>query len=227
MSDIQKTFSTPQAVAQYVDGPPRFVPGLFDLHRMTAILIAEQTGPDAQVLALGAGGGMELKSLAQDQPGWTFCGIDPAPEMLKLATQTLGPLAARADLHEGYIDDAPQGPFDAAVCLLTLHFLEREERERTLAEIRRRLKPGAPFVVAHTSFPQGTQERARWLSRYTAFAIASGAEPEQTKKARAAVEANLTILSPEDDEATLRAAGFVDITPFYTAFTWRGWVAYA
>lgn len=227
MSALLEHFSNPEAVARYAEGPPRFVPGLADLHRMAAILLAERTPPDARVLVLGAGGGMELKVFAEAHPGWTFDGVDPSAEMLTLAERTLGPHASRARLHQGYIDDAPDGPFDAAACLLTLHFLAREERLRTAIAIRRRLAPGAPFVAAHSSFPQGEGERARWLARYAAFAVASGADPDQTEKARAAVAAHLNLLSPEDDEAVLREAGFSDVSPFYAAFTWRGWVAYA
>lgn len=220
-------FSDPQSVARYAEGPPRFVPGFSDLHRMTTVLLGERAPREARVLVLGAGGGLELKALAEAHPGWTFDGIDPAAEMLKQAVRTLGPLAPRARLHEGYIDDAPQGPFDAATCLLTLHFLAPEERWRTVSEIRKRLKPGAPFVVAHSSFPQGEAERALWLSRYAAFAIAAGADPALAQKARAAVAAHLNIFTPEQDEAILRDAGFSGVSLFYAAFTWRGWVASA
>ncbi|WP_020698015.1 class I SAM-dependent methyltransferase [Reyranella massiliensis] len=220
-------FSDPQSVARYAEGPPRFVPGFSDLHRMTTVLLGERAPREARVLVLGAGGGLELKALAEAHPGWTFDGIDPAAEMLKQAVRTLGPLAPRARLHEGYIDDAPEGPFDAATCLLTLHFLAPEERRRTVSEIRKRLKPGAPFVVAHSSFPQGEAERALWLSRYAAFAVASGADPALAQKARAAVAAHLNIFTPEQDEAILRGAGFSDVSLFYAAFTWRGWVASA
>src|SRR3546814_2679522 len=96
--------------------------------------------------------------------------------MLDLASKVLGANAHRADLIEGTIDDAPAGPFDGATCLLTLHFLDTEERIRTAAEIRARLKPGAPFVAAHGSFPQEAGTRDRWLDRYAAFAIASRSE---------------------------------------------------
>src|SRR3546814_17790351 len=82
--------------------------------------------------------------------------------MLDLASKVLGANAHRADLIEGTIDDAPAGPFDGATCLLTLHFLDTEERIRTAAEIRKRLKPGAPFVAAHGSFPPGAGTRDRW-----------------------------------------------------------------
>ena len=222
----QPHFSDPAAVARYAEGPPRFVPGFADMQRMSGILLAERAPDNARVLVLGAGGGLELKAFATAQPGWSFDGVDPADAMLKLAERTLGPLASRARLHQGYIDDAPEGPFDAAACLLTLHFLDTAERRRTVTEIHRRLKPGAPFVAAHSSFPQD-ETRARWLSRYAAFAIASGADPEQAKSARAAVDAHLNMLSPEQDEAVLREAGFTDVSLFYSAFTWRGWVGYA
>ena len=222
-----KAYSDPDAVAHYADGLRRFVPGLEALHRMTGILLAERVPQDALVLDLGAGGGLELKALADTYPGWRFVGVDPSAEMLRLAAQTMGSHAARAEFVEGYIDDAPQGLFDAAVCLLTLHFLDVAERTRTAREIRRRLKPGAPFVAAHSSFPQAPDARERWLSRYAAYAVASGADRDQVDKAREAVAAGANLFSPEQDESILRSAGFADVSLFYAAFTWRGWIAYA
>ena len=220
-------FADPEAVARYAEGPPRFVPGFDALHRMTSILVAERVPSDARVLVLGAGGGLELKAMAEAHPAWRFVGVDPAEAMLNLAADILGPLADRVELVQGYIEDAPEGPFDAAVCLLTLHFLSQADRQRTAEAIRRRLKPGAPFVTAHGSFPQGRGERSLWLSRYAAYAVASGAEAEQASSARDAVDAHVDMLSPEQDEAVLRAAGFADVSLFYAAFTWRGWVGYA
>lgn len=220
-------FSDRERIANYAEGPRRFTPGLDAVHRMTALLLAEHAPADAHVLVLGAGGGLELKALADAQPGWRFTGIDPAGPMLDLARATMGAEADRADLIEGYIEVAPTGPFDAATCLLTLHFLDRAERIRTLGEMRRRMKPGAPLVVVHSSFPQEEPARTRWLARYAAFAIESGADPAQVEQARAAVSASLALLSPEEDETCLREAGFRDAELFYAAFTWRGWVANA
>ncbi len=220
-------FSDPQAVARYAEAPPRIVPGFADLHRMSMLLLAERAPDDARVLVLGAGGGLEMKAFAEARPGWLFDGVDPSAEMLKLAEATLGPLAPRARLHHGYIDTAPEGPFDAAVSLLTLHFIELQERRRTVAEVRRRLKPGAPFVTAHLSFPQDEAGRAVWLSRYAAFVASSGVDPARAENARVAVGTQLPILAPEEDEAVLRDAGFSNVSLFYTGFAFRGWVAYA
>lgn len=222
-----KGFSDPQMVARYHDGPRRFVPGLADLHVMTRLLLAESAPENAEVLVLGAGGGLELKAMADGHPGWRFTGVDPAAEMLGLAERTLAHHAPRATLVEGYIDDAPEGPFDAGVCLLTLHFLDAAERTRTAAEIHRRLKPGAPFVAAHSSFPQDPAERAVWIARYMRFAIASGADPEQAEMAAKSIAVGLNMFDPGMDEAILREAGFRDVSLFYAAFTWRGWIARA
>jgi len=203
------------------------VPGYVSMQRMTTLLLAERVPEAGRVLVLGAGGGLELKAFAQAHSGWTFDGVDPSAEMLNLAEKTLGTFAARAKLHLGTIGDAPIGPFDAATCLLTFHFLALEERRRTVAQVHRRLKAGAPFVVVHFSFPQGEGQRALWLSRYAAFAVSSGVEPGNAAKARAEVDTRLPILTPEQDEAVLREAGFTNVSLFYAGFSFRGWVGYA
>lgn len=221
------SFSDPEAVARYAERPLRLVPGFLDLQRMAGVLLAERVGSDGRVLVLGAGGGLELKAFADWQPGWSFVGIDPSAEMLALAAQTTAAVKTRIELHEGYIETAPMGPFDAATCLLTLHFVPRDQRINTLTELRKRLKPGAPLVTAHHSFPQSEDQKALWLGRYAAFATASGVPAEQTQNAARAIGAQLPVVSPEEDEAMLVAAGFSDVSPFYMGFTFRGWVAYA
>lgn len=220
-------FDDPDAVAAYADGPPRLVPGFADMQRMTLLLLSENTPADARILVLGAGGGLELKYFAEQRPGWLFDGVDPSSAMLALARTMLGPDAGRAVLHEGLIDAAPDGPFDGACALLTLHFMPEEERRHTLREIRRRLKPGAPFVAVHHSIPRQDAAYLTWLSRYAGFAASSGVDPQKARNAANAISQNLPILSPEQDEALLRDAGFTDVALFYAAFTFRGWVTRA
>lgn len=66
-----------------------------------------------------------------------------------------------------------------------------------------------------------------WLDRYEAYAVASGADRAQARKARTAVAANLPALAPEKDADILRAGGFSNVALFFAAFTWRGWIAQA
>lgn len=219
------SFADPKAVAHYTSGPPKQVPGFHDLQRMAMLLLAERVPADGRVLVLGAGGGLELAVFAQAHPGWHLLGIDPSLPMLELATQTLGPLASNVALKQGYIHDAPDEAFDGATCLLTLHFLPEEDRLDTLKALRRRLKPGAPLVVAHHSFAQDEAGKARWLQRYAAFARSSGIAAADASRAIEAVGRQLPVLSPERDAGLLREAGFETVELFYAAFSFRGWVA--
>ena len=227
MKQIKEAFADAEAVAHYAEGPPRLVPGYFGMQRMTTLLLAEHVAEEGRVLVLGAGGGLELKVIAEAHPKWSLHGIDPSAAMLNVAEQGLGPLASLVTLQEGTIYDAPFGPFDGATCLLTMHFLELDVRRRTVAEVRRRLKPGAPFIVAHFSIPNGVGERDLWMSRFARFAIASGIEPKKAETARLGIGEKLPILTPEQDEAILREAGFSNVSLFYAGFTFRGWVGYA
>ena len=224
--DTVRPFTDRAAISTYAEDTPRRVPGYADLHRMTMLLLAERAPPVADILVYGAGGGLEIKALAEAQPGWRFVGIDPSAEMLDLARDSLRPLRNAITLIQGYIADAPQGPFDGATCLLTLHFLHREERLEVLHDIRRRLKPGAAFVIAHHGCPDGSDPR-RWLARSIAFADRPAPDLAKASASAEMLMSRLPILSSDGEEALLRQAGFREITLFYAAFSFRGWVATA
>lgn len=208
----------------YLQGPPRQVPGFAALHQMMSLLLAERVPQAGRVLVLGAGGGLEIKALADAHAGWTFDGIDPSAGMLALAKETIAPHGARVQLHQGYVETAPDGPFDGATCLLTFHFIAREYRFPTLQQLRSRLRPGAPLILAHISFPQSEPERSSWIARHVAF---GGTDPAQAESARQAIGSRLTILAPEEEEAMLQQAGFSGISLFYAGLSFKGWVAYA
>lgn len=224
MQDRLSPFANPVAVASYAEDTPRKVPGLADLHRMVTLLLAEQASGAAHMLVVGAGGGLELKAMAEARPDWCFTGVDPSPAMLDLARYAVLPFADRVDLVAGTVDQVPAGPFDGATCLLTLHFLDRSERLRTLREIRRRLKPDARLVLAHHA-PGGDPER--WMARSAAFADRAGLDWAQATASGRMMAERLPLLAPSEEEELLCVAGFGDVALFYAAFSFRGWVATA
>lgn len=223
---MSQAFTDPEAVARYAEGPRRMVPGYDSLLVMSDVLLAEHLHAQANILILGAGGGLEMAHFAANHANWHFTGVDPSAEMLALAARTLGTNSNRANLICGYIDDAPPGPFDAAVCQLTLHFVPRDQRLATLTALRRRLKPGAPFVCAHYSVLGDTAERAQWFRRFAAFATASGIPADKAQANALRIAAELPILTPAEDEDLLRQAGFTNPQLFFTGFTFRGWVCF-
>lgn len=80
--------------------------------------------------------------------------------------------------------------------------------------------------MAHHSFPQTKAEKAIWLERYAAFAIASGVPIEKARNAAKEIGNKLPVLSPEQDEALLQEAGFSGTRVFYAGLTFRGWITF-
>ena len=176
MKEIRTTFMDAAAVASYVDDTPLKVPGLADLHKMATVLLEEQAASPAYILVVGAGGGMEIKAMAQLRPDWRFLGVDPSPPMLDIARRTTSLYADRVEYLLGTVDRAPNGPFDGATCFLTLHFLGISERLQILRDIRHRLSPGSSLIVAHHTAPG--EDAQTWLARSVAFARGSGSRTE-------------------------------------------------
>lgn len=216
-------FKNPADVSSYARDTPRKVPGLSDLHRMTTLLLAERAPKDAHILVVGAGGGLELNAMAEMQRAWRFTGVDPSPAMLDVARQTTAPHASRIALVQGTVELAPLEPFDGATCLLTLHFLGRDERRHILTQIRRRLNPGSALVMAHHTAIGG--DPALWLARSLSFSDwRDGYAPNTADLAKAMTE-RLSLLSPAEEEAMLLEAGFAQPALFYAALSFRGWIA--
>lgn len=230
MDGMEANFVDPARVRRYIEqGPPAFAPGHAGLLQMVGVLLAERVRAAGRVLVVGAGGGLEIRYLAAVEPDWRFVGIDPAPAMLDLARATAGPAAgSRMTLIEGTIADAPDGPFDAATCILVLGLVADDGAKRaTLEEVRRRLKPGAPFVLVDQCIDRSAPDAASRFDRYAAYARRSGVDPETVEGARTAISSLASMVPAWRNEQLLGEAGFENAEIFYVAMAWRGWVAYA
>ena len=228
MSGQEAFFADPDFAARYSEGPPRFVPGHHDMLRMTTMLLAEDAPVDAEILVVGAGGGIELRHFAKALAGWRFTGVDSSAQMLAVARETIGPLAARCDLIEGTVHAAPPGPFDAASCLLTLHMIpDGGSKLSTLQAIRERLRPGAPFVIVDHCLDRADPHFERRLDRYARFALDSGAPPEDVARVCQGIRQSVPMISREREAELLKNADFRDVEIFYAGLLWTGWSARA
>ena len=223
MTDFRAHFEDASFVDHYLqNGPPAFMPGHGGVLQMAGVLLREHAPADARVLVVGAGGGLDTRALALQEPRFRFVGVDPAPRMLALAHEVLGAeLRDRVELHEGTVDDAPAGPFDAATCVLVLGLLPDDGAKSALLRgIRTRLPPGAPFVLVDQCLARSAPDFDLRLERYGAFARASGVAQEVVDQAKAALRASPGLVSPDRDEALLDEPGFVDARPSTRA--WPG-----
>ncbi|AKT42075.1 class I SAM-dependent methyltransferase [Chondromyces crocatus] len=214
-------------ITRYEDGPRRFVPGYELSHTLASILLRDRIGERGKILVLGAGGGVELAAFGQAAPDWTFVGIDPSENMLSQAKDKLRDLHLdhRVELVKGYIPDAPEGPFDAATCFLTLHFIPDDgSRLDTLRHIHERLAPGAPFILINFCADKTAPSFEDQLRLYRAYPIHQGLPVEMAEHASRSVTELVPLVPPEREVALLQEAGFEDVTLFYKAFLFNGWI---
>ena len=230
MIDLDANFVDPERARQYIEkGPPAFAPEHAGLMQMIGVLLGETMPEDGTILVVGAGGGLETRYLAGVEPQWRFVGVDPAPAMLDLARATAGKVAEdRMTLIKGTVADAPEGPFDAATCILVLGLVPNDGGKLDLLrQVRRRLRPGAPLVLVDQCLDRNAPDFPKRLDRYAAYALRSGVEGNVVARARAGVAALDSMVSVQRNEQLLAEAGLGDIELFYLAMAWRGWLAYA
>ena len=230
MSDLNANFVDPERLKQYVEvGPPAFTPGYAGLLQMIGVLLGEAVPETGQLLVVGAGGGLETRYLAGVEPTWRFVGVDPASAMLDLARAVAGPATGdRMTLIEGTVFDAPPGLFDGATCVLVLGLIADDgSKLATLKEVRRRLKPGAPFIFVDQCIDLSTPDAARRLDRYENYALRSGVAAETVRSAKTAIGASTGMVTEQRNIELLDQAGFRDTELFYAGMAWRGWVAHA
>jgi tRNA (cmo5U34)-methyltransferase len=230
MTSPTRMYDNVEWAKRYVtDGPPAFTPGHAGLLQMVGVLLAERTPQDGTVLIVGAGGGLETRYLAGRSPGYRFVGVDPSQQMLDMARAIATPAAGdRLTLIQGTALDAPPGPFDAATCILVLHVIPDDgTKARTLENVHRRLKSGAPFVLVDQCIDRAASDFEHRVERYGAYALASGVDAKTVSGAKEHLRANQCVVAAGRNEELLRQAGFKEAEVFYVGMAWRGWIATA
>ncbi|WP_369900616.1 class I SAM-dependent methyltransferase [Bacillus manliponensis] len=186
---------------------------------------------EASLLMVGAGGGNELAAWGQSNPKWTFTGVDPSEKMLNMAkhkTLQLG-LENRVKLIEGTIDNLPdmESKFDAASCILVLHFIEdMQEKLHLLKNIKNQLKPGAPFVLVSAYGDRESSELQDRINVWKTFYLDIGYEKAKVDS-MGKVIMNISFIPEDQMESLLKEAGFTNITRFYSTGLFAGWICHA
>lgn len=114
--------------------------------------------PGDSVLDVGCGTG-EVTILAKTRAkNGNVYGIDPAPEMIRVARQKAGRKGLDIDFRVGVIEALPfpDSTIDVVTSSLMMHHLPEDLKVRGLAEIYRVLKPGGRLLIADFMRPTGS-----------------------------------------------------------------------
>jgi len=214
---------------EYEKGIRRTLPSYDAMLRLTQTFYQSTLPEKAELLVVGSGSGNEILQLAEHKPDWSFVGIDPSEAMLQIAGERLKSLPNQISLYQGTILDTklPTGEFDAASCILVLHFINgAQEKLATLKEIANNLKPGAPFVLVSKYGQPGSLEtelqfdlwRAYWL-QHTKLTSSEVADMEKSIR-------SLSFMPEEDILTLLQEAGFTKPSRFFATTLFGGWICY-
>lgn len=186
-------------------------------------------GRSARILVVGAGGGDEILRLGQDNPSWTFVGIDTYEPMVDLARRRIAgtPVEGRSVVHARTIADLDETGFDAATCILTAHFVPDDgSKFEFFQAMYARLKPGAPLAIVDGVGVSGEPHTEMLRRIWKQHALDNGVD-EQAAEHNAENMKKVAIVSVEREEQLLTSAGFKELVPIFRALAIKGWLALA
>lgn len=215
---------------EYDKGIRRTFPSYDTMLRLVQSFLRANCNTQARLLLVGAGGGNELTALGPSNPDWTFTAVDPAASMLELARMKAedAQVADRVEFVEGTVDDVKSRMYDAATCLLVLHFIRDDaDKLHLLKKIRQHLPKGAPFVLAamygDEHSPEFKQLLRLWKAYWLDSTSLSQAEVDEMEK----TVTSLSFLPEEKILGLLDEAGFTNIAKFLTTNMFGGWICQA
>ena len=129
--------------------------GMRERHLKGRVIDLAQLAPGRRLLDLGCGTGTLVLMARRRHPGATVIGIDGDPTILAIARRRAARAGIPVQLDEGMAYALPyaDGSFDAVTATLMLHHLTHDQQLRTLAEVRRVLRPGGRLVVVDFALP--------------------------------------------------------------------------
>jgi len=132
-------------------------------------MLLDQAGVRAgyRVLDIGCGTGSLAVLIKRRNPHAEVIGLDPDPRALERARHKCRRAALSIQLDQGFSDKLPypDGAFDRVFSSFMLHHLQEGERQTTLREVRRVLKPGGTFHLLDFATPHSHSVGwpARWI----------------------------------------------------------------
>lgn len=132
-----------------------------------ALLDQAALEPTGRVLDVGCGTGTLIVMIARQHPNVRVVGLDPDPKALARAERKAQQAAVSVQLDRAFSDALPypDDSFDRVFSSLMLHHLEAEQKQKTLREVRRVLKPGGSLHLLDFARPdsRNTTGFVRWV----------------------------------------------------------------
>ena len=130
--------------------------------------------PGQRVLDIGCATGTLVVVVKQRHPDVAVVGLDPDPEALVRAARKALRAGVKAHFNRGFSDQLPyaDASFDRVSCTGMFSLLPLAEKETTLREVRRVLRPGGSFHLFDlVKMPPGSSLWVRLLPSSQGFQV--------------------------------------------------------
>ena len=161
--DIERQFNL--IANEYDQNRRKFLPCFDDFYLDTTRLIAHNIAAPKRVLDLGAGTGLLSYYWLRQYPAAEFVLADIADEMLEVARKRFAGMGNVAYQVLNYMEEFPDGSFDAVISALSIHHLEDGDKQKLFARIYDLLPDGGLFVN-YDQFCAGQPTIDRWINAY-------------------------------------------------------------
>lgn len=219
-------------VHRYVETISIKIPGYHLLYDMTDRLMTAQlqSGNDpAEVLIVGAGGGQEIITFGSRHESWLFTGLDPSARMLDVAQLRVdrATLGHRVSFIEGTIARLAQAQrYDAATCMLVLHFVQGLLQKRELlCRIAEHLKPGAPLFLASLNGNPNSEAFAVQMLAWKSHMLEHGIPLQEWEQFADSIGHGSDPVPASMVAELLEEAGFTQVTRYFGSYLIDGWFA--
>ncbi|MFZ2538639.1 MAG: class I SAM-dependent methyltransferase [Oscillospiraceae bacterium] len=197
---------------------------------MACSFIRSMVKDNAELLIVGCGTGMELISFGLENPLWNMTGVDPSVEMLSIAKQKIDEnhLLNSIQLFHGYTHDLPESNlYDAATCILVMHFLSDDGAKlHLLKSISQRLKSGSPLILIDGFGNINSNHFEQTVLAWKTFVKSMGVEDKIVEDGfNNQILKRIQFVEEERIKSLLTEAGFDESLRFFTSFAYGGWIA--
>ncbi len=160
---------------------------------------------DGAILDVGCGGGRTIAKLAAASGSGRVCGLDCSAESVRVAAKTNAEMirAGRVEIREGSVSQIPYASdtFDLVTAVETIYFWP--DLPADVKEVWRVVRPGGLFANICEVYKGAPAAMSKMMEKH-------------------ASKERMNVLTPEEHQALLAGAGFVEIQAFTDAP--RGWV---
>lgn len=182
---------------------------------------------NATLVDLGSATGETLKLIRERHPNkaMKLIGVDESRDMVTTAVGKVKDGDHYQWVTERIQDYSLPEKADMVLSVLTLQFLEPEDRERVIERIYGSLKRGGVFVLVEKTYAGSGRMQDIFSQIYHDQKEKAGFTTDEIRRKDESIRGVMLPLTQQENEAMLKRCGFEQTELFFKDFHFSGWIA--